>query len=492
MVLVTAGCGADEPTGKPQTSGKVEAIHANKQPPRQGDDPDEVIPPHQSPAPGARLEVLESNPESSPSPNAEPAHPLDSLNPPKSPTPAPLPPIDKDRIAAQGIRKVTGTRLILYTDLPVDRAIEELPRLFEQAVPLWCDYFHIEQPKLAQWQVRGCLMKEKQRFIAAGLLPTELPEFTNGYTHNNEIWWSEQNTHYYRRHLMLHEGTHSFMYATFGTCGPPWYMEGLAELLGTHRLADGKLTLGWFPATRDDVPNWGRIKIIRDAVRSDSALTIDEILAYNSDAYLENGAYGWSWALAAFLDGHPRYRERFRSLPGKPSGDDFIRTLFADDWREMNIEWQVFIHEIDYGYDLPRNAIKFRLAEPLGRSAKTVGVVADSGWQSSGIRLNPGEEYAITAVGRYQVADRPKIWWSEPGGVTIRYHDGRPLGQLLAMVVPDEAADGPAWPTATTIGSTAKLTVTEPSTLYFKINDSPAELADNAGSLEVTIGQRRR
>ena len=42
-------------------------------------------------------------------------------------------------------------------------------------------------------------------------------------------------------------------------------MEGMAELLSTHRWAEGRLTLNWIPTSREEVPMWGRIKIIKDA-----------------------------------------------------------------------------------------------------------------------------------------------------------------------------------------------------------------------------------
>ena len=397
--------------------------------------------------------------------------------------------VDEQRIAAGGIRKVSGSRFTLYTDLPVDGAIEELPRLFDQGVPQWCDYFHFDQAKLARGHVRGCLMKDKDRFTSVGLLPAELPRFANGFTRGNEIWWFEQNAGYYRRHLMLHEATHAFMYSTFGTCGPTWYMEGLAELLATHRLADGKLTLGYFPANAEEVPYWGRIKIVRDAVQSGRSMTVDEILAYPTDAFLKNETYGWSWAAAAFLDGHPAYRDRFRALTGDVKAEDFngrFRARFADDWHELNIGWQVFIHELDYGYDLVRNAVKFHHGKPMEQG--TIVVAADRGWQSSGVRVEPGVDYQITSTGRYQVADRPKVWWSEPDGVTIRYHRGQPLGRALAIVLPDDAIAAP-WPEPIPIGTAWTFSAQTAGTLYFKINDSPSELSDNAGSVELTVAR---
>jgi hypothetical protein len=408
---------------------------------------------------------------------------------PQTPTAASPLPVDDDRIAAHGIRKIEGNRLMLYTDLPVDETIDGLPSLFEQAVPLWCDYFHIDPDKLSGWHVRGCLTKDKAAFTAAGLLPRELPYFGNGFTRDSRIWWLEQASEYYRNHLLLHEGTHSFMYAAFGTCGPPWYMEAMAELLGTHHLAEDHLVLGYFPASRDELPYWGRLTIVTDRVRSGHALSIDQIMDFGADANLRNETYGWCWAIAAFLDGHPRYCERFRELPGKLTAPDFnrqFRALFADDWRELNQEWQAFIHDLDYGYDLVRGAIEFRASESLDAGEKTVTIAADRGWQSSGIRLELGSDYQVTATGRYQVAAQPKIWWCEPDGVTIRYVRGQPLGRLLATIVPDGDA---AWPGPIPIGVAKTVSPKQSGTLYFKINDSPAELSDNAGALEVTVAR---
>ena len=85
------------------------------------------------------------------------------------------------------------------------------------------------------WRMTGFLMKDKARFAERGLLPGDLPPFAHGYSRGRNLWLYEQPSDYYRRHLLLHEGTHGFMNTILGGCGPPWYMEGMAELLGTHR-----------------------------------------------------------------------------------------------------------------------------------------------------------------------------------------------------------------------------------------------------------------
>ena len=53
------------------------------------------------------------------------------------------PEIDESRVTREGIRKLQGARLTLYTDLASQPAIDELPEVFDRAVPLWCEYFEI-------------------------------------------------------------------------------------------------------------------------------------------------------------------------------------------------------------------------------------------------------------------------------------------------------------------------------------------------------------
>jgi hypothetical protein len=148
----------------------------------------------------------------------------------------------------------------------------------------------------------------------------------------------------------------------------------------------------------------------------------------------------------------------------------------------------VFATDLDYGYDIERTVIDFTPGQPVA-GGRRVRVAADRGWQNSGLRLAPGQKYRLSASGRYQVADQPKIWWCEPGGVSIRYYHGRPLGMLLAAVRAEPAVAGGnsgfLHPIALGLGT--ELMSTEGGTLYFRINDSAAELSDNAGELMVEV-----
>ena len=400
--------------------------------------------------------------------------------------------VDDARAAAAGIRKLSGRRLTLYTDMPPGKEIEQLPKLFDQAFPQWCKYFHLDAAKRSNWKMRGFLMKDKARFRRAGLLPERLPAFQHGYSQNYDLWLYDQPSDYYRRHLLLHEGTHGLMNTTLGGCGPPWYMEGIAELLATHRWHEGRLTLNHIPADRKEVPHWGRIRIIKDAVAAGRPMRLRGVIEYPIHAHLETEPYAWCWAAATLLDRHPRYRDRFHQLYKhvlKPDFSDRFCRLIGDDWDPLCEEWQLLVTGLEYGHDIPRTAVDFTPGKPLPPGGASVTVAADRGWQNSGLRLDSGAGYRLRASGRYQVADQPKIWWCEPGGVSIRYYRGRPLGILLAAVRADRGkpvASGLLRPSVVGLGAT--LTPNHSGTLYLKINDSAAELDDNAGELKVEIG----
>ena len=232
------------------------------------------------------------------------------------------------------------------------------------------------------------------------------------------------------------------MYLLLGTGGPPGYMEGMAELLATHHWQDGQLSVAYFPAHPEEVQQHGRIEIIRNALAAGHRRGLDDVLMMRGLTVIDNDIYGWSWGLAAFLDGHPRYRDRFRTLHQFLRGADFeaeFRRLYAADWDQLNAEWQAFVTALDYGYDFERMAIDFRAGRPLAAGDGRATIDVEHGWQSTGLRLEAGKTYDLSASGRYQLAHEPKVWWCEPGGVTIRYYHGQPLGILLAAIDPDRS-----------------------------------------------------
>jgi hypothetical protein len=395
---------------------------------------------------------------------------------------------------ANGIRQIESKHLTLFTDLPPGDEVDSLGEYFDQAFPQWCAYFNVDPAKHADWHVRGCLMRSSDRFAAAGLLPADLPSFANGYSLGAQVWVREQASDYYRRHLLLHEGTHSFMHTLVGGIGPPWYAEGTAELLATHGIDDGKLKLNVFPRASADVSKWGRIEVVEAASAEHRAMPLARIFAMGGTLNADAEPYAWSWAAAAFFDGHPRYRQRFRHMQQQVSADDFnarFQKSLAPDAARLNEDWRLFVANLDYGYDFDRMEIDFVPGQPLAAQPAQARVAADRPWQSSGIALDKGHKYRLHATGRYVVAHDGKPWISEPRGVTIEYYRGQPLGVLLAAIRADDAtannASGLTAPIV--VGSAATLEPEYSGTLYFRINDSAGRLDDNSGAATVEVAR---
>jgi hypothetical protein len=233
---------------------------------------------------------------------------------------------------------------------------------------------------------------------------------------------------------------------------------------------------------------------VRKAAEEGRALTISAVMRIDNRVVLPAESYAWVWALSAFLDKHPAYRDRFRQAPGWVTQNDFdnrFLELFADDRDQLDKEWRLFVTTLTYGHDTAREAIDFKQGAPLAAggsprpTTQAIRLQADRGWQSTGVAVTAGQPVRITASGRYTIAHDPNgaAWSCEPGGVTLDYHAGRPLGELLATV---DAGDD-AFVEWRPIGLAADYTPPATGTLYLRVNDAPNALADNKGTLEVRV-----
>jgi hypothetical protein len=109
--------------------------------------------------------------------------------------------------------------------------------------------------------------------------------------------------------------------------------------------------------------------------------------------------------------------------------------------------------------------------------------------------LERAKTYRFTASGRFQLAEKPKIWYSEPNGITLRYYRGIPIGTLLATLIPDqeecssakEGTSGVGFSAPKRIGLGEVWTSDVSGELFFRINDFPSELSDNIGNVTVKI-----
>lgn len=400
---------------------------------------------------------------------------------------------DLAKLEAAGVRVLEGKHVQLFTDLPSSPQIDELPTVFDAAFRQWCEYFRVDPGKNADWRIKAVLMANREKFRELGLYPDTLPSFLHGYARGDAVWLLDQPSDYYRRHLLLHEGTHAFMQILLGGAGPDWYMEGTAEYFGTHRWDGTTLETRVVPESKEASPMWGRIKIIQDEVQEGRALSLQRVMLHGGKDFLQNKPYAWCWAIVAFLDNHSLSREKFREMVTqvKLTGGFSERLMgeLGDVWPTLAENWQVFVTNAEYGYDWNRNEVEYREAVPWTGEVATAEIRANHGWQSTGIRLEPGVDYELTATGQYQINDDGEPWMCEPNGVTIHYWKKKPLGMLLGAIRSDQWAGQTITPLATPEGVGLKTTIHPegPATLFLKVNENPGKLADNEGTIQVEI-----
>lgn len=406
-----------------------------------------------------------------------------------------------------GLSQVTSQHLKLVTDLPVTPEITDLCKMFDQAMEQWGDEFHVPRSQWIDGQATACLIVDRKRFTDLQYLTPEVPAFREGYQLQDRLFMLEQPSAYYRRHLLLHEGTHWFLWRFLGGNGPPWFSEGMCEMMATHQWSEqsGSLHMNWIPTDRESAPLWGRFKMIRDALASDTAPSLDRILQYSDTAHRTDEPYAWSWAAMIFFSKNSRYRDSLYEnfLPNLRSHNGSEHKLTQDfkdrlqkQWPSIQAEWTAYVNDLDYGFS-PKHSlpeIDLNLLKPTS-VPNQITVESNRGWQSSGIRLNQGDRISITASGRVVIREAsPNPWESEPQGISLQYHQGFPLGKLIAVVIPIDAPENESGNESRTtarltpfaIGNKYAWTSNQSGVLLLKANEPSSQLFDNSGAYKVT------
>ena len=408
----------------------------------------------------------------------------------------PRPEISDETLRRNGLMRFPLKHLDLITDLTPD-VYESLLPLPDAMLATWEEFFG-ELPPAAdgsEYRVTGYLMRDRELFLAAGLVKENTLLSYHGRQIGAEFWLNDQSRDYYRRHLLLHEATHAFMRHLPGEAIdlPMWYLEGMAEMLATHLVAeDGTVEFNVMPVDRSRFLGFERITIVQRDVKANGVRPLSAITQFGADDFTKVESYAWCWALCRFLDSHPKYRSRFRKIARELIDIPFrqnMATLYAPDMKQLQTEWLLFAANVEHGFDFERAQVEFREGRPIiGRAEATVR--SDRGWQSAEILVEAGRPYLVTAVGRFTLADHPKPWVSEANGVSIRYSRGRPLGQLQASVLDTDSGDGPPGASMlreVALGNEAVFEAVQTGTLYLRINDDWGELSDNRGSVSVTV-----
>lgn len=457
-----------------------------------------ITSPPQERKPASKSDTLTTE-RSTPSANSASTDDADPYLPRRRLGPLQAVEVQVERVAEAGLKLFESDHLRLVTDLPDADTPSDFHAVIEQAISQWVAFCKADPRRFEKWQLTCFLIVDEAKFENAGLLPTksQLPAGKlppGGWQFGNQIWVRHHPGPYYTRHMLLHEATHAFFSFNYGALGPPWLAEGLAEYFAVHRWGDGKLELAARVIDKNELPYWGRVKLIRDAYLTGQPKSLLEVINFPPSAFPQTDSYAWSWAAVSLFAAHPELREPFSAQLdklGQVSGTQWNHELLKAislDRRRLETQWQVDTTTIQYGHDFSRTAIRWRDAEPAAEGEYHFNLPADGAWHATGWRL-PAGQWEIAAEGTYQIAISDNAAWNaEPNGITIRYAAGAPLGQVQYALQGDPAIlQGLSELTKPQCVGVRTVVATTGEELFLRVNDWPNQLEDNQGQVAIIL-----
>ncbi len=261
-----------------------------------------------------------------------------------------------------------------------------------------------------------------------------------------------------------HEAVHAYTHQMFGTSGPVWYSEGMAEM-------------GKYWESENDRSVRAKPGVIR-YLRSTPPPTL-RVLTRSGKTADSWQNYAQRWALCHLLANNPNYGQRFRTLGlallGQRPGTNY-ESVFGSKDREIAFEYRTFLSDLEPGYRSDLCAwdwkTRFRRLRD-GRTNKAV-VAAGRGWQASRVTVQSGRTYTLAASGHWKLGSENKP--VDANG------DDRGRGQLRAVIFNDYRLSSVA-----RLGSRVTFRPAQDGKLFLRCGDRWGSLADNSGQITVNV-----
>ncbi len=262
-----------------------------------------------------------------------------------------------------------------------------------------------------------------------------------------------------------HESVHAYCYQTFGSTGPVWYSEGMAEVGNYWKR--GQLAVEIDPVL---------ILYLRNAPPKH----LLDIVAANQITGDSWQAYTWRWALCHLLAFNPNYSDRFKGLglalmDNKP-GVSF-ESVYGSVAQEVSFEYDQFIQHVDSGYraDLCAWQWNRKFVPAKGTRRTSRKVEAQRGWQASGLRVSNGMAYDYVTKGTWTISETSKV---DADGAD----DGN--GKLIGVVMKDFQLSEPF-----ELGVKGSFVAPGDGDLYLRCRDQWHRMADNDGNILVYLSR---
>ncbi len=299
-----------------------------------------------------------------------------------------------------------------------------------------------------------------------------------------------------------HETIHAYCGQTFGTTGPTWYREGMAQVLASDQSAVGEdglqfpediaesLVNGPTMSLNAVVLSGDNIKKLCDSLEAKAVAHVGLVglvpdSQWNDDDTRSLGdikaTYAWSWLTCQFLEHNPNYQSRFRAM-----GQEYLvkqDTNAFSKWfdpvaPQLKFEYDFMVNHLSPGYRVDLCAWDWNKRwKSLDRCRNVrTKVLAARGFQPTGLLVTTGEVCSIQAVGTWTIQKQGTALTARGGP------DGN--GQLEAVLLKDFQLSEPFL-----LNSDSQFTAPQDGQLYLRCRDAWSALGDNEGSLAVSISR---
>jgi hypothetical protein len=269
--------------------------------------------------------------------------------------------------------------------------------------------------------------------------------------------------------VIQHECTHGFCHMAFGSTGPTWLAEGVAEL-GSY-WKEGAAAVDVEPG------------LIGYLQRAEPKRGLLEIAVPGRTAAGTWQDYAWRWALCHMLANNPNYADRFKplaiALMEERPGVSF-ESVYGPVAREVSFEYDQFLRHVGNGYraDLVAWPWKARFRRPQGDAVLKATVKAQAGWQASGLEVERAAGYEVLAEGTWRTA--------AAGGPCTAAGDATGHGRLEGAVLAETDA-GFTLSAPFAVGEQGTFTAPADGRLFLRCADDWTQLGDNDGAIDVAL-----
>ncbi|MBI1347513.1 hypothetical protein GC163_14635 [bacterium] len=260
-----------------------------------------------------------------------------------------------------------------------------------------------------------------------------------------------------------HEAVHAYCVQTFGTSGPTWFAEGIAELGNYWR--DKDVSVQIHPGVMEYLQNTEPVPLTE----------IVDLRQTTGDSWQN---YAWRWALCHMLAFNPNYAARFRPLGLSilAEGNQTFESVYGSMAPEISFEYLQFLEHLDQGYrvDLCSWDWKTKAIGVRGKSQVQSRINAGRGWQATRLLTKADQSYAYTADGEWQLG--------KEGEKLTADGDEKGQGKLVGVIFDDYKLSEPF-----ELGREGRWTAPQEGALFVRCQDEWNNLADNNGTVTLKL-----